>query len=71
MLLNIACEEVDIRTHGIVHLEHHMEAHDAELEERAKMIANLEQQLLELQVQAPPEPVDPEEIDAMLGVDED
>jgi hypothetical protein len=71
MLLNIACEEVDIRTHGIVHLEHHMEAQDAELEERAKMIANLEQQLLELQVQAPPEPVDPEEIDAMLGVDED
>jgi hypothetical protein len=71
MLLNIACEEVDIRTHGIVHLEHHMEAQDVELEERAKMIANLEQQLLELQVQAPPEPVDPEEIDAMLGVDED
>jgi hypothetical protein len=35
------------------------------------MIANLEQQLLELQVQAPPEPANPEEIDAMLGVDED
>jgi hypothetical protein len=25
MLLNIAREEVDIRTHRIVHLEHHME----------------------------------------------
>jgi hypothetical protein len=71
MLLEIACEEVDIRTHGIVHLEHHMEAQDAELEERAMMIANLEQQLFELQVQAPPKPADPEEIDAMLGIDVD
>jgi hypothetical protein len=69
MLLNIAREEVDIRTHGIIHLEHHVEEQDAELEERAKMIANLVQQLLELQVQAPPEPADPEEIDAMSGVD--
>jgi hypothetical protein len=69
MLLNIAHEEVDIRTHGIIHLEHHVEEQDAELEERAKMIANLVQQLLELQVQAPPEPADPEEIDAMSGVD--
>jgi hypothetical protein len=34
-------------------------------------ITNLEQQLLELQVQAPPESVDPEEIDAMSGIDED
>jgi cell division protein FtsB len=48
MLLDITCEEVDIRTHRIIHLEHHMEAQDAELEERAEMIANLEQQLLEL-----------------------
>jgi hypothetical protein len=71
MLLDIAREEVDIRTHGIVHLEHYVEAQDAELEERVKMIANLEQQLLDLQVQAPPEPIDPEDIDAMLGVDED
>jgi hypothetical protein len=69
MLLNIAHEEVDIRTHGIIHLEHHVEEQDAELEERAKMIANLVQQLLELQVQAPPEPANPEEIDAMSGVD--
>jgi hypothetical protein len=35
------------------------------------MIANLKQQLLELQGQAPPEPVDPEEIDVMSGIDED
>jgi hypothetical protein len=71
MLLDIAHEEVDIRTHGIVHLEHHVEAQDAELEDRAEMIANLEQQLLEFQVQAPPGPTDPEEIDAILGIDED
>jgi hypothetical protein len=42
MLLNIAREEVDIRTHEIVHLEHHVEAQDAKLEERAEMITNLE-----------------------------
>jgi hypothetical protein len=35
-------EEVDIRTHRIVCLEHHVEAQDAELEERAEMITNLE-----------------------------
>jgi hypothetical protein len=50
MLLDIACEEVDIRTNGIIHLEHHVEAQDAELEKRAETITNLEQQLLELQV---------------------
>jgi hypothetical protein len=71
MLLDIAHEEVDIRTHGIVHLEHHVEVQDAELEERVEMIANLEQQLLELQVQAPPELADPKEIDVMSGIDED
>jgi hypothetical protein len=71
MLLNIAHEDVDIRTHGIIHLEHHMEMQEAELEERKEMIADLKQQLLELQRQAPPEPADPEEIDAMSGVDED
>jgi hypothetical protein len=49
MLLDITCEEVYICTHGIVHLEHHVGTQDAELEERAEMIADLEQQLLELQ----------------------
>jgi hypothetical protein len=71
MLLNIIHEEVDICTHGIIHLEHHVETQDAELEERAEMIADLEQQVLELQGQAPPEPADHEQIDAMSGIDED
>jgi hypothetical protein len=48
MLLDIILEEVETRAHGIVHLEHHVVAHDTELEERAEMIANLKQQLLEL-----------------------
>jgi hypothetical protein len=49
LLLDITREEVEIRTHGIIHLEHHVEAQDAELESRAEMITNLEQQLLEFQ----------------------
>jgi hypothetical protein len=48
MLLNITREEVDIRTHRIIHLEHHVETQDVELEERVEMIPDLEQQLLEL-----------------------
>jgi hypothetical protein len=48
MLLDITCEEVETCTHGIVHLEHHVEAQDAELKERVEMITDLEQQLLEL-----------------------
>jgi hypothetical protein len=48
MLLDIAREEVDIRTHGIVHLENNVETQDAELEKRAERIIDLEQQLLEL-----------------------
>jgi hypothetical protein len=71
MLLDITHEEVETHTHGIIHLQHHVEVQDAELEERAEMITNLEQQQLELLVQAPPEPVNPEEIDAMSGIDED
>jgi hypothetical protein len=62
---------VDTRTHRIVHLESHVEMQDADLEERAERIADLEQQLLELQGHAPPEPTDPKEIDAMSGIDED
>jgi hypothetical protein len=49
MLLDIAREEVDICIHGIIHLENHVETQDVVLEERSKMIADLEQQLLELQ----------------------
>jgi hypothetical protein len=63
MLLDITREEVETRTH--------VEVQDTEPEERPEMITNLEQQLLELQVQAPPEPADPEEIDALSGIDED
>jgi hypothetical protein len=46
MLLDITSEEVVTRTHGIIHLEHHVEMQDDELEERVEMIANLEKQLL-------------------------
>jgi hypothetical protein len=42
MLLDITQEEVETRTHGIIHLEHHVEMQDAELEERVEMITNLE-----------------------------
>jgi hypothetical protein len=42
MLLDITHEEVDIRTHGIIHLECTMETPDAELEERVETTANLE-----------------------------
>jgi alpha-galactosidase/6-phospho-beta-glucosidase family protein len=70
MLLDITREEVETRTHGIVHLEYHVEAQNAELEERAEMITDLEQWLLELQVQAPPEPVNHQEADAMSSIDE-
>jgi hypothetical protein len=45
-LLNITREEVDIRTYGIIHLEHAFKKQGADLEERVKTIANLEQQLL-------------------------
>jgi hypothetical protein len=43
LLLDITQEEVEIRTHGIIHLEHHVETQDTELEVRAEMITNLEQ----------------------------
>jgi hypothetical protein len=43
MLLDITREEVDIRTHSIIHLEHHVESQDVMPEERAKMITDLEQ----------------------------
>jgi hypothetical protein len=43
LLLDITREEVETRTHEIIHLEHHVEVQDAELEERAETIANLEE----------------------------
>jgi hypothetical protein len=71
LLLDITREEVETHTHGIIHLEHHVEVQDAKLEERAEVITNLEQQLLLFQGQAPPKPVNPKEIDAMSSIDED
>ena len=44
-LLDITREEVDVRTHGIIHLEYAIEAQDVELEERVEAIATLEQQV--------------------------
>jgi hypothetical protein len=68
--LDLAREEVDTHTHAIVQLVIAIETQDVELEERVEIIANLEQQLLELQLHAQPAPEDPDEIDAMSGVDE-
>jgi hypothetical protein len=59
-------EEVDTRTHAIIHLEHAIEKQDLDLEERAVMIITLEQQLQVLQLQASPAPAAPTELDAML-----
>jgi hypothetical protein len=42
MLLDITHEEVETRTHRIVHLENKVETQDAELEERAERIADFE-----------------------------
>jgi hypothetical protein len=70
MLLDITHEEVDNHTHGIIHLEHHVETQDAELKKKAETIANLEQQLLQWQGLAPPAPVNHDEIDATSGIDE-
>jgi hypothetical protein len=60
---------LDERTHAIIHLEHHVEQQDLELEERVAMIADLEQQL---QVSpAPVAPTAPAEPDAESDVDEE
>jgi DNA polymerase sigma len=58
MLLNITHEEVETRTHEIVHLEHHVEVQDAELEERAETITNLEQAVVGASGVSATEPVD-------------
>jgi TolA-binding protein len=52
--LDAAHEMLDEHTHVIIHLKHHIEQQDLELEERAAMIADLEQQL-----QVPPAPIAP------------
>jgi hypothetical protein len=48
MLLDNTHEEVSVCDHEILHLEHTYETKIVELEERAEMIGDLEQQLLEL-----------------------
>jgi hypothetical protein len=52
----------------IVHLKNVVEMQYAELKEREETITNLKQQLLELQVQAPPALEDPDKIDVMSGL---
>jgi hypothetical protein len=60
---------LDERTHAIIHLEHHIEQQDLDLEQRAAMIVDLEQQL---QVPpAPATPAAPAEPDAESDVDEE
>jgi hypothetical protein len=60
---------LDMLTHAIIHLEHHIEQQDLELEQRAATIADLEQQL---QVPpAPAAPATPTEPDAESDVDEE
>jgi hypothetical protein len=58
-VLDLTCEEVDTRTHVIIHLEHAIEQQDLECEERTVAIATLEQQLQVLRLQAPPTPAEP------------
>jgi hypothetical protein len=67
--LDTVREMLDERMHAIIHLEHHVEQQDLDLEQRAAMIADLEQQL---QVPpAPAAPAAPAEPDAESDVDEE
>jgi chromosome segregation ATPase len=69
--LDLTREEVETRTHTIMHLENGVETLDAEIGERAEQITTLEQQVQVLQLQVPPAPEDPNEPDAMSSIDED
>jgi hypothetical protein len=65
---------LDEHKHAIIHLEHHVEQQDLELEERVVTIADLEQQLQVLQLQVPSTPAAPAaptEPDAESDVDEE
>jgi hypothetical protein len=66
--LEAARELVDERTHMIIHLECANEQQNLELEERATVIASLEQQIQVLPLQAPPTPAGP---DTVSDVDEE
>jgi hypothetical protein len=67
--LDVAREVLDERTHAIIHLKHHIEQQDLELEERVVTIADLEQQLQVLP--APTAPAAPAEPDVESDVDEE
>jgi hypothetical protein len=72
--LDAARVMVDEHTHVIIHLEHHVEQQDLDLEERVAMITTLEQQLQTLQLQVlpvPAAPATPDEPDAESDVDEE
>jgi chromosome segregation ATPase len=70
--LQVAREEVDTRTHAIVHLEHIVEQQDAEPKDREEQIANLLHQVHNLHIQVPPAPEEePEEAEPMSEVDDD
>jgi hypothetical protein len=69
--LDASRELMDEYTHAIIHLEHTNEQQDIELEERATVIASLEQQVQVLQIQVPLAPAVPAvEPDAMLDDDD-
>jgi hypothetical protein len=65
---------VDKRTHTIIHLEHHVEQQDLDLEERVVTITTLEQQFQALQLQmasTPAAPVAPDEPGVESNIDEE
>jgi hypothetical protein len=69
--LDASRELVDERTHAVVHLEHTNDQQDLKLEERATVIASLEQQVLALQLQVLPAPAAATEPDAVPDMDEE
>jgi hypothetical protein len=72
--LDAAREMLDEHTHAIIHLEHHIEQQDLELDERVATIADLEQQFQVHQLQLPPAPASsaaPAEPDVESDVDEE
>jgi hypothetical protein len=69
--LDASHELVDKSTNVILHLEHTNEQQDLRHEERAAVIASLEQQVHVLHLQVPPAPASPAiEPDVMSDVDE-
>jgi hypothetical protein len=50
---------LDVRTHAIIHLKHHVKQQDLQLEQRAATVVDLEQQFQVLQLQVPPAPAAP------------